>query len=514
MSIWQSLLAEASDSQLPFVAAWLAACLIPARALARRPLEARTTKFFIGLYGALLPIGALLRAEGAGAYRSAHAAALLCAAQACVLAGCALLFDAILPRLRVTLPRIVQDVAVAALAALTALATASHAGMNLSGLIATSAVLTAVIGFSLQDTLGNVMGGLFLQVDNSISVGDFIKLGELSGKVVEIRWRYTAVETSNGDTAIIPNSALMKTQVLVLGRNARGRKHQRRQLYFNVDFRRQPNQVIDAVAGALVGRKIPHVAEEPAPSVILVDFGDSYARYCVRYWLTDIAADLPTDSLVRSFIFSALKRAGISLAVPASAQFVIENSNERSAAQLREEAEARCAALKRVDLFGCLSEDERAQLADSLHFAPFARGEVITRQGTEAHWLYLITHGSVAVRLAGADGLEKEIARLGAGDFFGEMSLLTGKPRSTTVVALDEVRSFRLGTSSFQDVVARRPELAESFAEILARRRSELVAAREGLDGEASARRLAADRKDLVSSIRRFFDLPLGVRNG
>src|SRR5207253_5525123 len=133
-------------------------------------------------------------------------------------ASATLLFSVVLPRMRLHTPPIVQDVVVAIAMVGSTLAVLSRAGVNLSGLIATSAVFTAVLGFSLQDVIGNVAGGLALQVDHSLSVGDWVKVGDVTGKVTEIRWRYTAIETRNWETVLVPNSVLMKSQVQVLGR--------------------------------------------------------------------------------------------------------------------------------------------------------------------------------------------------------------------------------------------------------------------------------------------------------
>ncbi len=90
-------------------------------------------------------------------------------------------------------------------------------------------------------------GGLALQLDNSIEAGDWVKVGDLAGKVLEIRWRYTAVETRNWETVLVPNSVMMKNQVLVLGRRKGQPTQLRRWVYFNVDYRFQPSDVIEAV---------------------------------------------------------------------------------------------------------------------------------------------------------------------------------------------------------------------------------------------------------------------------
>src|SRR5688500_1325220 len=144
------------------------------------------------------------------------------AALASMSIGMTLVFRALLPRVGFTLPRIVLDLLTAVGVIVVFIAVGRRAGFSVAGLITTSAVLTAVIGFSLQDTLGNVMGGLSVQLDKSISVGDWVALapGQTSHRVTEIRWRYTALETRNGDTLIIPNGTLVKSQLVIVGRNS------------------------------------------------------------------------------------------------------------------------------------------------------------------------------------------------------------------------------------------------------------------------------------------------------
>jgi CRP-like cAMP-binding protein len=367
-------------------------------------------------------------------------------------------------------------------------------------------VVTAVIGFSLRDTLGNVIGGLALQTDRSIRIGDWIKVGEVEGRVVEIRWRYTAVETRNGETLIVPNSVLTTEKVMVLGRRQGAPLQWRRWVYFNVDFHHAPTEVSRVVLDALHEVSLPAVSPEPPPDCVVVDFQAGSTRYAVRYWLTDLMVDMPVDSQIRTRIYFALERAGLALSLPAHAVFLTEESQERRQHLQQAERDRRLQALQHVELFRPLLEEDRAFLADSLHYAPFAQGEVLTRQGAEAHWLYLIVEGRVAVRVA-EGGLDREVAQLGGGDFFGEMSLMTGEPRSATVVALSPVRCYRLDKAAFQEILRRRPSLADPVAEILARRRVGLTAAREDLDQEARKRRVVAAQVDLLARIRDFFGL-------
>lgn len=508
MGVGSAILSEAWEDRTPqlFLAALLLVTLIAVLAPHERK-RMRGSIVLFGLHLLLIPVAGVLRAQDSPYYREVRLSALIFGVLAIIFLAATFAFSVAAARLRVHIPRILQDVIVAAAFLIAVFLLASHAGLNLSGLIATSAVLTAVIGLAFQDTLGNVVGGLALQLDNSIRVGDWVKIGDVGGRVTEIRWRYTAIETRNWETVIVPNSQLVKNQVVVLGRRVGQPMLWRRWVYFNVDFRYAPSEVIEAVTSALVDVDIENVAKNPKPHCILMDLNESFARYAVRYWLQDLAIDDPTDSLIRTRIYFALKRAAIPLSMPAHAIFLTEESAERRDQKSRENLEHRLESLSKVDLLHVISEDERRSLAASLRYAPFARGEVITRQGAEAHWLYIITQGQAAVRLVGEEGVEREVARLNTGDFFGEMSLLTGERRSATVVALSNVECYRLDREAFKELLERRPQIAEQVADVLAKRRVELTAVKENLSQAAKRERLQTTKLDLLGKMRAFFAL-------
>ncbi|MFO1285777.1 MAG: mechanosensitive ion channel [Rubrivivax sp.] len=171
------------------------------------------------ILGALLAAAATLAAHAGRAGLGtglARAAVLLLGVGLIRLAGLAL-FRVALPALRVELPRILEDVAVVAGYALWLLVALSLAGVDLSSLVATSAVITAVLAFAMQDTLGNVLGGLALQLDDSLDIGDWLRVDDVSGQVVQIQWRFTALRTRSGEKVVIPNAQLMKAKFFVIG---------------------------------------------------------------------------------------------------------------------------------------------------------------------------------------------------------------------------------------------------------------------------------------------------------
>jgi CRP-like cAMP-binding protein len=154
-----------------------------------------------------------------------------------------------------------------------------------------------------------------------------------------------------------------------------------------------------------------------------------------------------------------------------------------------------------------LTDPEFAELADRLSVAPFRRGEVITRQGNEAHFLYIITKGEVEVRV-NVDGAESRcIATLHPCDVFGEMGLMTGEPRSATVTALTDVVCYKLDKIAFSDALKRRPEIAEAISHLLAKRKLDLDAMTEGLSAQAMQQRMRHTQGDLLQRIRNFFTL-------
>ena len=154
-----------------------------------------------------------------------------------------------------------------------------------------------------------------------------------------------------------------------------------------------------------------------------------------------------------------------------------------------------------------LTDAERLRVAEGLNVAPFRQGEVITRQGNEAHYLYIIVKGEAEVRIVAGEGQSRAVARLGKGQVFGEMGLMTGEPRTATVIALTDTVCYRLDKDTFKEALERRPEIAEAISHLLAKRKLELDELTHGLDTEAMRHRIGHTQEDLLQRIRRFFIL-------
>lgn len=417
-------------------------------------------------------------------------------------------FRVLLPAVRLQTPRILEDILVILGYIGWGLVRVRLAGVELTSIVATSAVITAVIAFSMQDTLGNLLGGLALQLDNSIGTGDWIKTDDISGRVVEIRWRYTAVETRNGEFVVIPNSLLMKSKFIVISREGEANTGWRRWVWFNVGYGTPPGRVVELIERAIAEAEVDNVAKQPRPSCVLMEFGAGYGRYALRYWLADPLQDDTTDSAVRTHVITALQRAGIRLAVAEERRHITkENLSYRQEVNQREMSR-RLQALRGVEIFSGFSEPELQAMAERLMYAPFARGDVITRQGAVAHWLYILISGEADIWFETRQQERRLLTTLPPGSVFGEMGLMTGEPRRATVTAKTDAECYRLDKAGFEEIIRSRPEIAEQMSMILATRSRQLeeiqgqIKLREGESESAQQR-----RADILARIRGFFGL-------
>jgi small-conductance mechanosensitive channel len=459
--------------------------------------------FFLGIAGQSAAV-ALLAFDFPRAAGTVHSIFRILTALALIRLFGFTLFRLLLPLAGKRATRIVEDLAIVVAYVVYGLAQLRGAGVDLGSLVTTSAILTAVIAFSMQDTLGNVLGGLAIQLDNSVQVGDWIRVDdELVGRVRDIRWRTTLLETRNWETVLIPNSALMKGRVSILGRREGANPAWRRTLNFMVDPGVPPARLIAMVEDEMRELAIPNVARAPAPSCILYSFEHGNLRYQLRYFLTEFLEDDTTDSMVRVHLFASLQRAGIRMAEPQQTVHAIQRDQAHAETVKKRELTRRLKVLNSVPLFARLSEGEKADIAERLQYAPFARGDAITKQGSTAHWLYLLAFGEAEVLYEPPNGGAQVIGRVQPGQFFGEMALVSGEARSATVMAKTDVECYRLDRASFQKLLGTRPEIAAEVKRTVGTRKPDLEQAR---DAFARVPESVDEKKTrLLTRIKRFF---------
>ncbi|HEY7371928.1 MAG TPA: mechanosensitive ion channel family protein [Polyangia bacterium] len=461
--------------------------------------------FFAGTYLVMVTaFGVLGRPLPAPAHHDwMRVVAVLLLCFAFVIAASLLLFEVALKRRE--MPRILRDLVQALAYFVTSAIVLTRSDVDVTRVFAASVLTTAVIGLALQDTLGNVMAGLALQLERDFEVGDWINVGDranpIVGRIREVRWRATTIVTRNGDLMLIPNSAITRAMLTNFSRPTTAH---RQWVYIRVHFRHPPARVREVVVEAV--RALSFVRAEPAPDCLLWEFREDASTYACRYWMDDIQRDDTFDSDVRSAVWYALHRAGMEIPFPSRNINVTEMNEDRVQRKLDEEYAQRVDALSRVDVFRALDAEKVDRLARRLRHVVFGPGEVILRQGDPGDSLYLVRGGQVVVQI-GVLGASKEIATLGDGEFFGEMSLMTGESRTATVVAKTDVECYIVEKEAFQEIVHEKPDLAGTISDILSQRQVVLGAQRR-LTPVPSA----AHSNQLRSKIAAFFGLGGGKR--
>lgn len=451
---------------------------------------------------------AVLTPVGSGIHRLAELSALLLLLVCLGRAGFVLVIDSLLARRwERPFPKIFRDILEGLVYVAAVLATLRAAGAELSALLTTSALLTAVVGLSLQDTLGNLFAGLSIQAQNPFEVGDWIQYEtDVVGRVVEINWRATRVITLDQVEIVIPNGPLAKAPI----RNfTKPTPVSRRSLRLVVPREVPPHRVRSAIEAGL--RETDGVLPQPPPDVLTEAFTEYGMRYWVRFFIDDYHARERTDALARERIWYALRRAGIPLAIPVHDVAMHPDDEQQRKRVEREALAERLRALQRVDICRALPPEQQRQLAEAAELRPYAPGELVIRQGEGGDELFIVLRGHVVITVDDEKytprGDSVEVARLGPGSFFGEMSLMTGEPRNANVRTLVDTELMVIGKAALAPILDASPELAERISEALATRQQQIDSASSksmarkvpGLDSERSGQ--------LLGKIREFFSL-------
>lgn len=368
-----------------------------------------------------------------------------------------------------------------------------YPSVQLAPLFTGSAILGIVVGLALQDTLGNLFAGIALQADQLFQVGDVISITNRGTGVVEsVSWRGVKIRTFQGKLLVISNAALGKETIEVapkFNENAR-------LVNFTTSYSCSPATTIQVVRDAV--RQVENVSQKRRPVVRIRNFGDSAIEWEVKYWIEDYARFNDTDALIRQRIWYAFKRDGIIFPFPTR---TIRIEPRAQKVPQEEQANAVAEVLSEVPIFAPLTKDEISRLARSANRRIFAPGELIVRKGQDGGSMFVIVRGSVSVQVPTPSG-PTILRRLKANDFFGEMSLLTGEPRTANVVAEEETEVLQIRKAALKPLFENNPELLRAISEIAEERRSLLPEPTTEPEQESET-----EPGGMMGAIRRFFGL-------
>lgn len=337
--------------------------------------------------------------------------------------------------------------------------------LQLSGLLIASSVTAAVIGFALQDFLSGVIGGIALNIEPPFEVGDWIMVGDKEGEVVDINWRATTLRTRQLTYLTIPNSIISKDEIINFYKPARLHALL---LYVGVEYGAPPTRVKDVLINCAL--ETQGVISPPRPICRLINFGDFAITYQLKFWIEDrpISEDIQSDVMTR--IWYNLRRSSIKIPFPIRDVFIHEELERKE--EIEEMSHKRVEKfLRHVSIFEPLDGKDIQLLAFSGRIWNFGKGEHIVKQGDVGDSLFLILQGDASVHVRMPDnGREIIVAKLKSGDFFGEKSLLTGEPRSASVVADSDIELVEIKKTDVLPVLENSPEIMEELSRRLAER--------------------------------------------
>jgi len=373
-----------------------------------------------------------------------------------------------------------------------------HAEAQLKGLLAGSGVVAIIVGFAGQNLFAGIIGGISIQLNRPYKLGDWLKVGDTYGEVREINWRSTRLCTNDDIYLDIPNNEMVSHQIVNL--HYPTEIHAMR-IRVGIDYSVPPNRVKDVVGRA--AQRAKNVVPNPPVKVFLVDFADHAVIYEIKYYMGNHARINETNDSVRTNVWYALKRQGINIPMPIRTLRV-----ERTKAPPVQEDQAEALSILREEaLFSCLSDEQLNQLVTQARLSTFGRGEPVIEEGAAGDSMFVLLRGAANVFVS-KNGSKIQVASLRAGDCFGEMSLLTGEPRSATVRADGDCYVMEIGKPVMAEVLSTAPSCMEQLSQLLAQRKIETEGIlKEATSADEQALKERQYTANFLHRLRTFFQL-------
>lgn len=371
-------------------------------------------------------------------------------------------------------------------------------GWNINKFLAGSAVVSIVLGLALQESLGNFFSGLVMQASPPFAPGDWITCAGVEGRVVEMNWRAVTLHTDEDNHVVLPNATVAREQIINLHNPTRRTV---RKVRIGLEYDLPPCDAVETLKAA--AKETEGILQQPEPKVFLENYADSAIVYCVWFWIDRPEMNQETESAVRVNIWYRLKQKGYSIPFPMRTVEHIDLQRKTSALQ-ESAAERRLAAIERIALFQPLTTQQRRQLAAQTRECFLAPGQTLFHQDDAGESFFIITRGHVDVVVRRGDGQETRVATLGPDDFFGEMSALTGDPRSATIRAATAMACVEIDKQTLASLFEADPAIMEKISEIVVRRRIHREQVIRDADAE-HGQAVLTQRRTLLGRMTRFF---------
>jgi small-conductance mechanosensitive channel len=367
--------------------------------------------------------------------------------------------------------------------------------LPIQGLLATSGVVAIILGLALQSTLGDVFSGIVLSFSRPYRPGDWVNIeGGTDGRVIEMNWRATYVLTGRRDLAIVPNSTIAKSKIVNVSSPSgiHGTT-----ITIQLDAKTPPSTGSEILDHAILNCQL--ILKTPSPTITVKTINGSYTEFDITFFVEELASAVKAQNELFDLMFRHLAVAGVDLASPQSEPDRTPEDKASLKAKTGPEK-----LLEIVAIFATLMAEERTAIAAKLQQRSYDEGETLFERGAVLQSLFIVGNGVLSLTRDEVEG-EMEVMRLGPGDHFGEIGLLTGAAATAKITALVPTAVYELAKADLTPILEARPQVAQELCRALARRQAagRLIASAE-LDERVPAHRLTTWFSD---RIHKLFDL-------
>ncbi|MBD3169090.1 MAG: mechanosensitive ion channel [candidate division Zixibacteria bacterium] len=330
---------------------------------------------------------------------------------------------------------------------------------DLSTVLVSSAVMTAVIGLALQDLLGNVLAGVALSVEKPFNVGDWVQVAGQDGEVVSISWRATRIKNIGNNYVVVPNGSISRAEIV---NYSQPEPRMLQLLEFGTSYSDPPNKVRKVVRE--VASQVPGIMKYPEPITRTVKYSDFSIDYVCRYYIDNFSSQWDIADDLSTRLWYRFRREGIEIPFPIRTIQSMERSRKLKAQKSDGDKKDVVRYIRSLELFSMLSDDIIQELSEDSLLYEYGEKEDVIVQGDPGDSMFLIVSGRVKIVVKDERGYETDVAELGPGEAFGEMSLFTGENRAATVRCLEDSSLIEITKENFKNILLKDTSLVEKIA--------------------------------------------------
>lgn len=334
---------------------------------------------------------------------------------------------------------------------------------DLAGLAAALGVSSIVLGLALQDTLGSVMSGIALLFERPFIVGDWLRIGDLVGQVIDINWRAVRLQTLEREMVIIPHQVVGKEVIRNYSKPIRLHAERVRIGFSYDDPPNLAKQVLRSTALSTQG-----ILAEPEPQILTISYDDFAITYEVKFFIEDYKDLEQIRDMFMTRVWYAAQRQNLTIPFPTQTLYHFDGTKSKA-----DSTSKKFADLQSIPAFTPLTRDREDLngLPQPVILQHFGVGEKVMQQGYPGNALYIIIAGQAVMTITNDSGNEDEVVALTRSEFCGEMALFSGELSAVSVTAVEDLEVMGIYSNVVNEMIERQPSLAREIGQIIEARR-------------------------------------------